>query len=92
MRIAPLVAPDLVDGAPMRHDGEVAAQRAAAEVDPGGQLPQVGEDVLRDLAGQLLVPGHAAGQPEHEVGVQVVDGGERILVAGADARQQQLVG
>ena len=83
---------DLVDRAPVGEHGQIGAQGASGEVDPVGELPQVGEDVLGDVGGQVVVAGDPARDSVDCRGIGVVDVPERELVAGVDPGHQHRVG
>ncbi|OEI67457.1 hypothetical protein Cus16_2892 [Curtobacterium sp. ER1/6] len=83
-----LRSPDPVDRPSVGHGQHPAGGGPAGAVEPGGLLPDLEEDLLRDLLGLRPVLEEPDHESEHAAGQGVVEFGEGRLVAGGDAGEQ----
>ncbi len=57
-----------------------------------GEFPnEIGERILKHIEGRVLVAGEAVGQSVDPIAITIVQGLERIVVAGVDGFYQLLV-
>ena len=81
-----------IDRPPMGDHAEERSNRTAMEINAIGVLPQVTEDVLGDVLRDCIVARHTAGQAVDQGRVEVVQLGQRRLVASDQTITQPWIG